>query len=270
MKLVKQTSLWFQEGVSDKIYEVDLCEVGTGKFVVNFRYGRRGANLKDGTKTTLPVTESEALKIFNQLVGSKTKDGYQETGTFTGITTQPIDFQAITTPNETEAPPQYFGDSALTKHEKYVLDCLKEAVKPQGLGKDVKWSLSRIIWRVGELRLRAAVPTLISTIPQSQPLQQYSIAWALGRCGDALAIPTLRQLSKAAASKDYVKRIALVSLFELSEGDDLLKLQAEILSDLPPALSETLVAKVEALEFQSASALASGRSRHLKCLWVKV
>ncbi len=243
MKLVKQTSLWFQEGVSDKIYEVDLCEVGTGKFVVNFRYGRRGANLKDGTKTTLPVTESEALKIFNQLVGSKTKDGYQETGTFTGITTQPIDFQAITTPNEAEAPPQYFGDSALTKHEKYVLDCLKEAVKPQGLGKDVKWSLSRIIWRIGELRLRAAVPTLISTIPQSQPLQQYSIAWALGRCGDALAIPTLRQLSKAAASKDYVKRIALVSLFELSEGDDLLKLQADILSDLPPALSEALVAK---------------------------
>jgi predicted DNA-binding WGR domain protein len=247
MKLVKQASLWFQEGVSDKIYEVDLCEVGTGKFVVNFRYGRRGANLKDGTKTTLPITESEALKIYNQLVGSKTKDGYQEVSTFGGITTQPIDFQAVTTPVETdlvnEGAPQYFGDLQLTKLEKYVLDCLKEAVKPQGMAKkDVKWSLSRIIWRVGELRLRTAVPTLISTIPQSQPLQQYSIAWALGRCGDTLAIPTLRQLSKAAASKDYVKRIALVSLFELSEGDDLLKLQADILSDLPPALSETLVA----------------------------
>jgi hypothetical protein len=248
MKLVKQASLWFQEGVSDKIYEVDLCEVGTGKFVVNFRYGRRGANLKDGTKTTLPVTESEALKIYNQLVGSKTKDGYQEVSTFGGITTQPIDFQAIATPTETdlnnEEAPQYFGDLQYTKLEKYVLDCLKEAVKPQGMAKkDVKWSLSRIIWRVGELRLRAAVPTLISTIPQSQPLQQYSIAWALGRCGDTLAIPTLRQLSKAAASKDYVKRIALVSLFELSEGDDLLKLQADILSDLPPVLSETLVTK---------------------------
>ena len=241
MQLIKQVSLWFQEGASDKVYEVDLCEVGAGKFVVNFRYGRRGATLKDGTKTTLPVTEAEALKIYNQLANSKKKEGYQEVSSYGGETTQPIDFQNITTPVEevsanttnTAAPPY-------SKLEKHVLDCLKEAAKPQGLGKDVKWSLSRIIWRVGELRLRSAVPTLISVIPQSQAIQQYSIAWAMGRCGDTIAIPTLRQLAKAAASKDYVKRIALVSFLELVEGEELLKLHAELLGEILPAWAKPI------------------------------
>jgi predicted DNA-binding WGR domain protein len=252
MQLIKQVSLWFQEGASDKVYEVDLCEVGAGKFVVNFRYGRRGATLKDGTKTTLPVTEAEALKIYNQLVNSKKKEGYQEVSSYGGETTQPIDFQNIAPANEivTETnnnsiSPQY------SKLEKHVLDCLKEAIKPQGLGKDMRWSLSRIIWRVGELRLKAAVPTLISAIPQSQALQQYSIAWAMGRCGDTLAIPTLKQLMKAAASKEYVKRIALVSLLELVDGEELLKLQAEILGDIFSAFAKP-IAERDAQGFEDA------------------
>jgi predicted DNA-binding WGR domain protein len=78
MKLIQQTCLWYSEGNSDKIYEVDLCEVGSNQFVVNFRYGRRGASLRDGTKTTLPVGQAEARKIFDQLVSSKTREGYRE------------------------------------------------------------------------------------------------------------------------------------------------------------------------------------------------
>jgi len=80
MKLIQQTSLWFSEGNSDKVYEVDLCEVGSGQFVVNFRYGRRGTTLRDGSKTVLPVTEAQARKIYDQLVSSKTREGYQEAG----------------------------------------------------------------------------------------------------------------------------------------------------------------------------------------------
>ena len=50
MRLIKQRKLYFKDGKSDKIYEVDLCEAGEGEFVVNFRYGRRGATLREGTK----------------------------------------------------------------------------------------------------------------------------------------------------------------------------------------------------------------------------
>ena len=51
MKLLEQAILLFQEGKSDKVYEVDLLEVAPGQYVVNFRYGRRGTALKDGSKT---------------------------------------------------------------------------------------------------------------------------------------------------------------------------------------------------------------------------
>ena len=43
MRLIRQSLLWYKEGNSDKVYEIDLCEVGADKYVVNFRYGRRGA-----------------------------------------------------------------------------------------------------------------------------------------------------------------------------------------------------------------------------------
>src|SRR5829696_10252013 len=75
MKLVRQTKLHFREGNSDKVYEVDLCEVGD-KFVVNFRYGRHGTSLKEGTKTASPVSRDEAEKTFQKLVDEKARKGY--------------------------------------------------------------------------------------------------------------------------------------------------------------------------------------------------
>jgi len=77
MKLIKQSQLHFQDGTSDKVYEVDLCEVGNETYLVNFRYGRRGLQLREGTKTDLPVSLEEAEKVFKKLVESKTKKGYQ-------------------------------------------------------------------------------------------------------------------------------------------------------------------------------------------------
>ncbi len=39
-----------QDAFTFKVYEVEPCRTGKDKYVVNFRYGRRGSNLKDGTK----------------------------------------------------------------------------------------------------------------------------------------------------------------------------------------------------------------------------
>ena len=80
MKLIKQTLLGLTEGSSDKVYEVDLCEVAPGQCVVNFRYGRRGTALKEGTKTDAPVGRAAAIKVFDALVSSKVKGGYSEEG----------------------------------------------------------------------------------------------------------------------------------------------------------------------------------------------
>src|SRR6185503_15663422 len=80
MILVKQTLLVFREGSSDKVYEVDLCDVGQDRYVVNFRYGRRGTILKEGTKTSKAVTLAEAERAFKALVASKLKKGYRAAG----------------------------------------------------------------------------------------------------------------------------------------------------------------------------------------------
>ena len=80
MRLVKQTKLVFVEGRSDKVYEVDLCEVGANQFVVNFRYGKRGSALKDGSKTVAPVKRDEAERVFDKLARSKLDAGYVEEG----------------------------------------------------------------------------------------------------------------------------------------------------------------------------------------------
>lgn len=78
MKLIQQTKLHFQDAKSDKVYEVDLYEVGSETYLVNFRYGRRGKQLREGTKTDLPVALEVAKKLFDKLVNDKKKKGYQD------------------------------------------------------------------------------------------------------------------------------------------------------------------------------------------------
>ncbi|HLM45403.1 MAG TPA: WGR domain-containing protein, partial [Myxococcaceae bacterium] len=80
MRVLEQAMLLFQEGKSDKVYEVDLLEVSPGQCVVNFRYGRRGTALKDGSKTPVPVPQAEARRVFDKLVQSKLDTGYVRAG----------------------------------------------------------------------------------------------------------------------------------------------------------------------------------------------
>ncbi len=202
MKLIEQTCLWNREGSSDKVYEVDLCEVGNDRYVVNFRYGRRGATLKDGTKTTLPVSKADGQRIFAQLVNEKKKGGYQEASRFNADQTPPVapvsrPAAGTTTPLDTPA---------------FVLTCLREAGPAP---KKTKWPLGRVMWRAGELRIREAAPLLMPLLLKGDALQQYCGCWALGRCGDPAAIPVLEQLAGAAATKAFVRRMALTSLLAL-------------------------------------------------------
>ena len=77
---VKQISLAYREGSSDKVYHVQIeASSDIGKlFLVNFQYGRRGSTLSSGSKTSSPVSLAEAEKIFDQLVREKMAKGYSE------------------------------------------------------------------------------------------------------------------------------------------------------------------------------------------------
>lgn len=87
--------LEFREGSSDKVYRAGI-EEADGGFVVNFAFGRRGATLNTGTKTTRPAPYDEAASIYEKLVRSKTAKGYKPVGgaqTGAGIGTSVTDWE---------------------------------------------------------------------------------------------------------------------------------------------------------------------------------
>jgi bifunctional non-homologous end joining protein LigD len=71
----ERTTLYYREGSSDKVYQVSLEPKGE-LFIVHFAYGRRGATLNTGTKTSSPVDYTTAKNTFDKLVREKTAKGY--------------------------------------------------------------------------------------------------------------------------------------------------------------------------------------------------
>ncbi len=76
--------LQYREGTSDKVYRAAVEAQDSG-FVVNFAYGRRGATLNTGTKTSKPVSLAEATNVYEKLVRSKVAKGYKPVGAGAGI-----------------------------------------------------------------------------------------------------------------------------------------------------------------------------------------
>ncbi|OKH33459.1 hypothetical protein NIES2119_23060 [[Phormidium ambiguum] IAM M-71] len=229
MQLIKRTTLHFQEGTSDKVYEVDLCLVGSDRYVVNFRYGRRGATLKEGVKTEQPVTLAQAEKVFEKLVSEKTKKGYQDVSS--------------TVVGETPAPKTFNPPNP---------DAQKQAILTRlAAPSDKKWPLERVIWRAGELKITEAVPELLKLIGTGEPLRDYCIAWALGNCGDCTALPTLKNLYQNPQIPEFVRRISWEAAFKLSAEIEKENLRSQKIAELPTQLQE-LAKNGSATEFTNA------------------
>jgi bifunctional non-homologous end joining protein LigD len=72
---MEQTTLYFRQGSSDKVYQAKIEPRDDG-YVVLFAFGRRGSTLQTGTKTHSPVPLGEARQIYEKLVREKTAKGY--------------------------------------------------------------------------------------------------------------------------------------------------------------------------------------------------
>jgi bifunctional non-homologous end joining protein LigD len=72
---MEQTTLYFKQGGSDKVYRAAI-EPNNGGYVVNFAYGRRGTTLQTGTKTPVAVNLDAARGIYERLIREKTSKGY--------------------------------------------------------------------------------------------------------------------------------------------------------------------------------------------------
>ncbi len=222
MKLVKQTRLKFQDSKSDKVYEVDLCDAGNGKYLVNFRYGRRGANLKEGTKTEEPVTLEKAEKLFDSLVNSKTKKGYKDAN----VSSPKIALTEI--------------GGSMDDREKSILNHLKLAVENPAEQKKKNWNINRVIWRAGELKIKSAVPYLYRLHDKGNDLHTYSAIWAMGRCGAGKEAADILNHYRNGNSPEQIKRISTAVLLDISSGSEKNKLVDSILLQLPTALREKI------------------------------
>lgn len=178
MKVLRQVQLFLQEGTSDKVYEIDLLEVSPGACVVNFRFGRRGTPLRDGTKTALAVEPAKAEKIFESLLAEKRGKGYREAGEAAAAGAKKPRGKAAETRQESS------GRAAAMVLRRF------DQRLPDG-------QLDRLIWRCGERRLAEALPRLLELLPKaSGRLRRYGLAWAFGRIGDPRALPALEILSR--------------------------------------------------------------------------
>lgn len=192
MRLVKQSFLYFKEGNSDKVYEIDLCDVGNDKYVVNFRYGRRGAQLKEGSKTPVPVILNEAEKIFDALETEKLNKGYTTAATgqspITPKTVFVLDSSTVIINNSWSVLP--------AGRNKAILQRLHNAVNGTAANERFSWKLSRIIWRAGEYQIKDAAPYIIKLFGNGDQLHQYCCVWALARCTaeDTAAIAVLKSI----------------------------------------------------------------------------
>jgi len=158
LKLIKQKKLYFSEGKSDKVYEVDLCE-NQDLFTVNFRYGRRGAQLREGTKTVFPVAHEEAEKIFNKLVESKEKKGYSENE------------------NEHQQAPKKTKELHVNIiREETIIKYLQQAIDNTYTR---NWKVSRIILRARNLQINEAADLIAKFLDSTDNFEQYNSILAL-------------------------------------------------------------------------------------------
>jgi len=200
LKLVQQKKLHFQDEKSDKIYEVELFHIQEDDYIVNFRYGRRGRKLTEGTKTVFPISKDQADKIFSDLVSSKTKKGYLSVENY-GESLSPIPASTFTV-EESGAKP-------------VVLSYLKKRAEGQVLS--TNWKLSRIIWRSGELRIEEAVPHLKNIIADLSGYELYSAIWTLGRIANDECHTILRGLR--ARKDDLHYNILIGGLLHCNDKD---------------------------------------------------
>lgn len=113
MNLIRQSRLIYRRGASEKIYEIELCETTAApptRYVVNYRYGRRGGTFKEGSKTISPVSRAEADRIFDHLEEAQLLKGYEREGAAPAAPASapsagPASSPGPTTPTRPAAPP---------------------------------------------------------------------------------------------------------------------------------------------------------------------
>jgi cellulose synthase operon protein C len=222
MKIVRTARLWFKEGTSDKLYEVDLVDIespdATARFLVNFRFGRRGQILQDGSKTPAPVDRAGAEKVFDSVVVSKVNAGYRRI--------DGGDAASVTPPASAIPSPGGRERELLARLEA----CLHEPWPPE--------ERDRLFWRAGEVRIEAAGALLLQLAERLGYAEvSYSLVWALARCAGPHAYDALLRVARA-ASDPLIRGLASFALASPLMGER--RLSAAQTEKLPEGVARAI------------------------------
>ena len=213
MKTIKQTLLHFHQGTSNKVYNVYLIKVSSTGYLVNFEYGRYGATLREGTKTSSPVTEEKAQKLYDSLVVSKVNKDYKIVSGYNSL-------------SQEEKPERV--SSSVEEYHSLLISRLKRASEARLKTVD-NYAVSRLIYRAGELKLeeaKALIITLYSTSVEEENTFYYAVAWALGRYKDKSLRRTIESLrEKLNDTSRYIVEEALFLLDEQQEEKEIRALE---------------------------------------------
>lgn len=226
MKLIRKSRLKFQQGNSDKVYQVDLIETSTerdNRYLVNFRYGRRGSNLREGTKTPDPVTFEKAEKLFDSIVISKVNKGYNDEKQSTSSQqTGPL--------SSSDHSKQFSIDKAFESYQQRLSKLVHGALNDE--------QAKRLIWRIGELGYRQAGLELSKLIGLKSDEFDYILAWTLGRLKSTDYLQNLIRLAEQSKSPS-TQRMALEAALWIAPSDRRYDLLKEISQQLPNYLLNT-------------------------------
>jgi WGR domain len=242
MRLVKQTVLFFKEGNSDKTYEIDLCDTGSGTYTVNFRYGKRGTQLKEGSKTPVPVSLAEANRIFDAVETEKIGKGY--TTDPGGVPSLPGSAPFVLDQGSVGFSTAWMNLPA--SRNKAILQRLYNAVNGQTGQLRSQWKLSRVIWKAGEYKIQEAIPFIVRLFNSGDAMQEYACCWALARIEGPNSIPALRSIYTTHLSA----RLSAIAGAGLLQRQDTLEKEAHLLhytNSLPEDFKQAVISQQPAV-----------------------
>ncbi len=245
MKLVKQAHLYFKNDQSDKVYEVDLCELTQAdetRYIVNFRYGRRGRNLKEGSKTDQPVTLEKAQRVFDSIVVAKTNKGYlhsDHSPVVNGL--QAASENSVNDDNpsqsvveDTVVEKNYLPEAMVAK----IKSRLAELVRTKQF--NVK-EFKRLVWRIGELNIKGVDDLLLLAGGEGNDLLDYCLIWTLGRVGhNSKHLYSIFERSHQYDDYEPIKRIALEAMLQHASEEQRHLLMDNIRQQLTPIVNSAV------------------------------
>lgn len=195
MKLIRSTRLQREQKNTVVHCEIELCQLpgSDDRYFVNLRQGRRGEEWRESTRTPQPVDLDTAETLFALACAERKAQGFAEAGSATPA----IILTAPKQGGEPTDPVRQAADAAILAR-----------LEPGTWKKLNQHQRNRTIWRIGMRRLRPAVPVLIDLIERGDAMQDYCIAWAVGRCADSGAAIAMQELHKRGKT-DAIRRVAL-------------------------------------------------------------